>query len=206
VQIIIDPTGRVILVHRKVSLADEQGYVQAGTSHDVAEVKGLKVGIAICADGSFKTNLDALVKNGARLIYGPHATGSTPADFYNFRALWGGPGGWMAQLSVHAALHSQAALYNPTFDPPAGPDANTGWSSGAWFIGPSGQTLAQMPTSGNMADSKEYILTCDIPIPRARGALDFARESRCITGDSRATFTTFGRTVPGVARFLLQVQ
>ncbi len=45
-----------------------------------------------------------------------------------------------------------------------GTDGNTGWASGAWFIGPDGSTLAQMPASTQRGDSKEFILIYNVPI------------------------------------------
>jgi hypothetical protein len=112
--------------------------------------------------------LKALVDNGAQVIYGPHAnkTGGTTSGWYKFRAPWAGPDGWIAQLKVYAALHNHAGLYHPDFNPPAAKDANTGWASGAWFIGPDGKTLAQMPTSTQRGDSKEYVLMWNVPIGR----------------------------------------
>ena len=167
VQIVIDPQGRIIGVHRKIYLTKEKGFTEAGASHEVFDVKGMKMGIAICADGTDKKNLDALVKNGAQIIYGPHAntTGNTIAGWYKFRAAWGGEGGWIAQLKVHAALHNHAATYNPEFGGMVDKGSNGGWASGAWFIGPDGKTLAQMPTSTQKSDSKEFVLIQTIPIP-----------------------------------------
>jgi predicted amidohydrolase len=166
-QIVIDPKGQIVGQHRKIWLTKEQGFTQAGTEHKVFDVKGLKMGICICADGTDRKNLQALVDNGAQLIYGPHAntTGGTTAGWYKFRAAWAGPDGWIAQLKVHAALHNHAGLYNPEFKPPPGADTNTGWASGAWFIGPDGKTLAQMPSSTQKADSKEFVLIQSVPIP-----------------------------------------
>ena len=166
VQIVIDPHGRIIAVHRKIYLTKEKGFCEAGALHEVFPVKGVKMGIAICADGSDKKNLDALVRNGAQIIYGPHAntTGGTIAGWYKFRAGWAGPNGWIAQLKVYAALHNHAGLYSPEFDAPAGATGNNGHASGAWFIGPDGKTLAQMPTSAQKSDSKEYVLVYSIPI------------------------------------------
>lgn len=166
-QIVIDPKGQIVGQHRKIWLTKEQGFTQAGTEHKVFDVKGLKMGICICADGTDRKNLQALVDNGAQLIYGPHAntTGGTTAGWYKFRAAWAGPDGWIAQLKVHAALHNHAGLYNSEFKPPPGADTNTGWASGAWFIGPDGKTLAQMPSSTQKADSKEFVLIQSVPIP-----------------------------------------
>jgi predicted amidohydrolase len=167
-QIVIDPQGRIIGVHRKIWLTAEKGHTEAGSLHPVFEVKGIKMGIAICADGTDRKNLEALVKNGAQLIYGPHAntTGGTIAGWYRFRAAWGGPDGWIAQLKVHAALHNHAALYHPDFDPPKDKGPSASWASGAWFIGPDGKTLAQMPTSTQRGDSREFVLIHKIPIPK----------------------------------------
>ena len=167
VQIVIDPQGRIIGLHRKLWLTAEKTYVEAGKLHEVFDVKGIKMGITICADGTDRKNLEALVKNGAQLIYGPHAntTGSTIAGWYNFRKAWGGPDGWIAGLKVHAALHNHAALYNPEFDPPKDKAPPANWASGAWFIGPDGRTLAQMPASSQRADSKEFVLIHSVPIP-----------------------------------------
>jgi predicted amidohydrolase len=188
-QLVIGPDGKVIARHRKIWLTAEKGFTEKGSAHEVFSVKGLKVGICTCADGTDYHNLKALADNGARLIYGPHAntTGGTTAGWYAFRARWGGEwdgkyalsktsnngpeakvpsGGWAGQLKVYAALHNHAAHYHPDFDPP--PKAKGGgkaWASGAWFIGPDGKTLAQMPPSKDRADSKEHVLIHDVPLP-----------------------------------------
>lgn len=177
--IVLGPDGKVVGKHHKVWLTAEKGHVEAGKEHNVFEVKGAKMGICICADGTDYNNLKALADKGARIIYGPHAntTGGTLAGWYNFRAKWGGPwdgkyvrdskvpsGGWIAQLKVYAALHNHAAAYHPDYDPPAAKDGGKGWASGAWFIGPDGKTLAQMPTSTKRADSKEYLLIHNVPL------------------------------------------
>ena len=166
-QIVIDPMGRIIGLHRKIWLTAEKGFTEPGSEYKVFDVKGIKMGMTICADGTDRKNLQALVDNGAQLIYGPHAnsTGGTTAGWYKFRSAWGGPEGWIAQMKVYAALHNNAGLYNPEFDPPTAKDANIGWASGAWFIGPDGQTLAQMPPSKERGDSKEYVLIYSVPIP-----------------------------------------
>ena len=165
-QVVIGPEGAIVALHRKIFLTKEKGFTEAGTDHQVFEVKGLKVGIATCADGSDRANLQALAEGGAQLIYGPHAntTGGTSAGWYRFRAAWSGADGWIAQLKVFAALHNHAGLYHPDFQPPAGQDAHTGWASGGWFIGPDGQTLAQLPSSTEKVDSKEAVLIYNIPI------------------------------------------
>ena len=130
---------------RIVRSAKEKGFCAAGSRHDVFEVKGWKMGIAICADGSDRKNLQALVSNGAQVIYGPHAntTGGTVAGWYKFRSSWAGPDGWIADLKVYAALHNHAGLFNPEFDPPKGPGGNNGFASGAWVIGPDGSVLSR---------------------------------------------------------------
>jgi N-carbamoylputrescine amidase len=167
VQIVIDPQGRIIGLHKKIYLTKEKGFCEAGIEHKVFDVKGMKMGIAICADGSDKKNLDALVKNGAQIIYGPHAntTGGTVAGWYKFRSKWGGADGWIAELKVHAALHNHAGMYHPDFNPPSAGAVSNGFASGAWFIGPDGKTLAQMPSSAAKTDSKENVLIYSVPIP-----------------------------------------
>jgi len=164
--LVIDPKGKLLGSYHKICLTKEQGFVEKGSEHPVFEVKGVKMGITICADGSDRKNLEALVQNGAAIIYGPHAntTGGTTAGWYKFRSAWGGPEGWIAQMKVSAALHNHAGLYNPEFQPPPGNDANSGWASGAWFIGPDGRTLAQMPPSSQRADSKEHVIVCNVPL------------------------------------------
>jgi predicted amidohydrolase len=163
---VLGPKGEIVGWHHKIWLTKEKEFVEPGTDHNVFEVKGMKVGICTCADGTDRKNVDALVDNGAQIIYGPHAntTGGTTAGWYKFRAAWGGPSGWIAARKVHAALHNHAGLYDPKFDAPAGQDANAGWASGAWFIAPDGQTLAQMPSSTQKSDSKEYVLMFNVPV------------------------------------------
>jgi predicted amidohydrolase len=168
IQVVIDPQGRIIGLHRKIYLTKEKGFTEAGSEHKVFDVKGMKMGIAICADGTDRKNLQALVDNGARIIYGPHAntTGGTTAGWYKFRSAWGGANGWIAELKVYAALHNHAALYNPEFNPPADKQGGGAWASGAWFIGPDGKTLAQMPPSTQKSDSKEHVLVYSIPLTK----------------------------------------
>lgn len=192
-QFVLGPDGRIVGWHHKVWLTKEKNLVEIGADHNVFPVKGLKMGIVTCADGTDYANLKALADNGAQIVYGPHAnaTGGTIARWYAFRARWGGPvtdemvkgktsndgsdadmpkGGWIAKHKMYAALHNHAGLYNPEYNPPTGTDANTGWASGAWFIGPDGSTLAQMPSSPRKEDSMESVLVCDIPIPAPRSA------------------------------------
>lgn len=190
-QIVIAPDGKIVGKHHKIWLTAENGFTEKGTDHNVFEVKGVKMGIVTCADGTDYNNLKAKVDKGAQILYGPHAntTGSTVAGWYNFRSRWGGKWndeytelatsnngpkakvpakGWVNQLGVYAVIHNHAGLFNPDFDPPvpADKDSNTRWASGAWFIGPDGSTLAQMPTSTNKGDSKEYMLIHNIPITK----------------------------------------
>jgi len=186
-QIVIGPDGKIVGWHHKIWLTAEKGHTEKGSDHNVFAVKGVKMGICTCADGTDYHNLKALADNGAKIIYGPHAntTGSTIAGWYKFRARWGGEwdgkyvmaktsndgpeskvpsGGWSAQLKVHAALHNHAAHYGRDYDPPGGKEPAMRWASGSWFIGPGGKTLAQMPSSTDRADSKEYILIHNVPI------------------------------------------
>ncbi len=165
-QIVIDPKGQIVGKHHKIWLTAEKGFAEAGNEHKVFDVKGTKMGIAICADGTDRKNLQGLVDGGAKIIYGPHAntTGGTIAGWYRFRAAWGGDKGWIVEMKVHAALHNHAGLYDSAMQPPTEKDANTGWASGSWFIGPDGKTLAQMPTSADRGASKEYVLMFNVPI------------------------------------------
>jgi len=166
-QLVISPKGELLCAHHKTDLTKEKGFTEAGTAHEVFAVKGAKMGIAVCAEGSFKNNLQALADGGATIVYGPHAntTGGTTAGWYKFRAAWAGEDGWMAQLKMTAAIHNHAGVYGAEVDPPAGASGNTGWASGAWFIGPDGKTLAQMPSSAQKADSREQILVFNVPLP-----------------------------------------
>ncbi|MBX9625157.1 MAG: carbon-nitrogen hydrolase family protein [Gemmataceae bacterium] len=164
---VIGPDGRLVGKHHKLTLTSETGFAEAGSVHTVVPVKGLMVGIATCADGTDRHNLEALARDGARLIYAPHASngGRSRDGWYRWRANWAGPDGWIAGLRVHAALHNHAGLYNLDFDPPDRSPANPTWDGGAWFIGPDGKTLAQTPASTAPDDSTEAILTHNVPIP-----------------------------------------
>jgi predicted amidohydrolase len=189
-QFVVGPDGALAGWHHKIWLTKEKGVVEPGADHSIFEVKGVKMGIVTCADGSDFANLQALVDAGARILYGPHCntTGGTTAGWYRFRAKWGGPwdggmapaktnndgpeapmpsGGWIARLKVHASLVNQAGLYGSDLDPPPA-DANSGWAGGAWFVGPDGRTLAQAPASAQKSDSRECVLTCEIPVAGSR--------------------------------------
>lgn len=187
-QFVIGPDGELVGKQNKIWLTQEANHVEKGVEHNVFEVKGIRMGIIVCADGTDFHNLKALADNGAELIFGPHAntTGGTISGWYRFRARWGGEWdgeyamymtsnngpearaprtGWVDYLDLYAALTNHAGLFNPEFDPPVENDSFAGWASGAWFIGPDGETLARMPASGDRADSKEFMLIYDIPIP-----------------------------------------
>ena len=43
-------------------MTKEKGYCEAGAEHKVFDVKGMKMGIAICADGTDRKNLQALLR------------------------------------------------------------------------------------------------------------------------------------------------
>lgn len=90
--IAMDPRGKIIRSHRKNYLTKEIGFISPGVDRNVFEVKGMKMRIAICADGTDRKSLEALVANGTKIIHGPHAnaTGGTTAGGYWFRRL-GGP-------------------------------------------------------------------------------------------------------------------
>jgi predicted amidohydrolase len=188
-QIVIGPDGRLVGRQAKIWLTAEKGHVEGATERAVVEVKGHRMGVSICADGSDYGNLKALVDRGATLIYAPHcnSTGSTTSGWYKFRARWGGPagaervelptsndgpkatmpaGGWIATLKVHAALHNHAGRYGDVVPPPSDPAAPERWAGGAWFIGPDGATLAQVPSSAKREDSVERLLIHDVPPPK----------------------------------------
>jgi predicted amidohydrolase len=188
-QFVVDPQGNIIAWYHKIWLTGERGYIEQGNEHPVFEVKGTKMGIAICADGSDFTNLKALADKGAKIIYAPHcnSTGSTTAGWYQFRSRWAGKaneskvtmkagtagvdtempaGGWVDILNVYAALHNHAGIYNEEYSPPPGEHSKERWASGAWFIDPDGETLAQMPVSYDRNDSTEYVLTYNIPLDK----------------------------------------
>src|SRR4051794_8271612 len=55
-QIVIGPTGDVVGKHHKIWLTKEKGFVEPGTEHNVFDVKGARMGITICADGSDRKN------------------------------------------------------------------------------------------------------------------------------------------------------
>jgi hypothetical protein len=97
------------------------------------------------------------------------------------RAPWSGPSGWIAQLKVHAALHNHAGLYNAEFNPPAGNDANNGFASGAWFLGPDGATLAQMPSSTQRMTARS---SCSCTTFRWLDAEELARKWACGTAEA----------------------
>lgn len=186
-QVLLGPDGRLIGWHHKIWLTAERGHTEKGREHRVFAVQGVRLGICTCADGTDFGNLEALVRNGAQVIYAPHAntTGGTLAGWYRFRARWGGiwdgkivmsktsndgpvapmpSGGWISKLKVHAALHNHAAGYDAALVPAKGDGGGPGWASGAWFIGPDGRTLAQVPSSTRRADSKEYLLIHTITV------------------------------------------
>jgi hypothetical protein len=188
-QAIIGPDGNVLGKYHKRWLTSEAGHAKAGDSYPVFDVKGARIGILICADATNFVHLEGLVKNGARILYAPvaNSTGSTVSSWYHFRRHWAGTwdgkfgptlqetfkidtimpsGGWINHLGVHGAIHNHAALYNPDFNPPSDDASNPvgGFASGARFIGPDGNVLAEMPPSKDRKDSKEYVLIHDIPI------------------------------------------
>lgn len=190
-QFVIGPDGKLLGRHHKIWMTAEKVFQsEPGTEHTVVSVKGTKMGLFICADGSDYRNIKALADRGARIVYGAHAntTGGTIRGWYNFRKRFSGrfdgkmieadtsnqagraraPAcGWCDHLKIYAAMHNQAAHYNPEYldgKPPPSKRSGKGWASGAWFIGPDGQTLAQMPSSSDPRESKEYILICNIPL------------------------------------------
>jgi len=54
---VIGPDGKIAGFHRKNWLTKEKGFIEASRDHNVFEVKGAKMGIVICADGTDFRNL-----------------------------------------------------------------------------------------------------------------------------------------------------
>jgi len=190
-QMIIGPDGKTFGRYHKI-WATEPG-ARPGTEYPVFEIHGARIGILICSDATDFTHLKALVDNGATILYAPMAnsTGSTTSAWYHFRRHWVGTwdgtygpvmqerfridtimpsGGWVDYLNVYGAIHNHATYYHPDWNPPFDDAANPvgGFASGARFIGPDGEILAQMPVSINRADSVEYVLIYDIPLSPAQ--------------------------------------
>jgi predicted amidohydrolase len=188
-QIVIGPNGNIIGWHHKNFLTEET-HTQPGTDQNIFIVKGCRMGIAICADGSNFSYLKKLAYKGAQIIFAPHATAGdgTMNGWYAFRSRWAGKwdgqmthsdgtiigveaeapsGGWISQLKVFAALVNNAGLYNLRFDPPVeeNQDVNSGWAGGAWVIGPDGKTMSRISPTTITTDGMEEMLVCDIDLP-----------------------------------------
>ena len=56
---VLGPDGQIVGWHHKLWLTDDKAFAEAGTDHNVFDVKGLKMGITTCADGSNYANLKA---------------------------------------------------------------------------------------------------------------------------------------------------
>jgi len=161
--VLAGPNGLVGIMH-KVSLIDnsagEATYCTAGTEYPHFNLKGMPLGIAICADASYFEPIEQLANNGAQAIFVPHATylQSTPQSWINWRLL--GEYNWpiyARDLNVYLLGCNNAGLY----DPPQAGEQNRNFASGALVVGPDGSALAQSSITNNI----ETMLLFDLPVP-----------------------------------------
>ncbi|MGQ9651725.1 MAG: nitrilase-related carbon-nitrogen hydrolase [Phycisphaerae bacterium] len=81
--VVIDGKG-VIGMHRKTSLAPgEEKTWDPGNDANVFEVKGVRVGIAICFESVHPPTCAKLRENGAEIILAPYANGTDPDELLN---------------------------------------------------------------------------------------------------------------------------
>ncbi|HPD29653.1 MAG TPA: nitrilase-related carbon-nitrogen hydrolase [Phycisphaerae bacterium] len=81
--VVIDGRG-VIGMHRKTSLAPgEEKTWDPGSDANVFEVKGIRVGIAICFESVHPPTCARLRENGAEIILAPYANGTDPDELLN---------------------------------------------------------------------------------------------------------------------------
>src|SRR5262249_7564671 len=120
--------------HHKGWLTKEAGFTEAGTTFDVFDVKGTKMGMLICADGTKEANLQAIADKGARLLYAPHAktTGGARAGGCRLRRPVGRP----RRLDREAQADGGAA--QPRGDRGAGVEGPTGEGPGGRRLGERG--------------------------------------------------------------------
>lgn len=162
-QVLAGPTGLMGIMH-KVSLIDnsagESTYCTAGTDYPHFNVKGMPLGIAICADATYFEPIQELAANGAQAIFVPHATylQSTPQSWINWRLL--GEYNWpvyATNLNVYLIGCNNAGLY----DPPQDGENDRHFASGALVVGPDGSALAQSSITNNI----ETMVFFDLPVP-----------------------------------------
>jgi predicted amidohydrolase len=161
--VLIDPSGQVLLKHRKINLLDiEQGIYSTGDRLAVAQTACGVIGVNICAD-NFPDSLvlgHSLARMGAQILLSPSAW-AVPAEHdpvaEPYGALWEG------------SYRSLASLY----EMPVVGVSNAGWiTGGPWAgrkcigcslaVGPCGEILAKGPYG---VDAQQLVIV-DVKLKR----------------------------------------
>ena len=171
---LVDPTGTVILNHRKVELYTPLGEDKVWTAGDefkVVDTEFGRVGILICYDGDFPEPWRILAANqGADLIIHPTAYESPCEET-----------GWWDKLYEAGALQNAVWLVSANM---AGQTAEgNNFFGGSRIIDPMGNTLksASFITPTEKAESEVLVMTLDF----AQGLADGKENNGSLVTDRR---------------------
>jgi predicted amidohydrolase len=156
---VVDEGGEVLGCQTKNQLAPtEDPYYVPGTTRQVFEVAGVKVGIAICHEGwRYPETVRWAAVRGARIVFHPQHTGSNRDG--TVPTEWGGPAGpyyekAMLMRSVENTIYFASVNYALRF-----PESATS------LIDPSGRCQAYLPYG------QEGVLVESIDVEKATGLL-----------------------------------
>ena len=148
-QVIVGPKG-LIGYHRKSRLpGGEEQWFDIGSDQNVFEVKGIKIGVAICFESIQPDTCRTLTAKGSQVILAPYCNGVSAADIHN---------GKRPYLSNRAKENhvwyiacDQFGLDNSKPDKPV--------SSGAvCFVNPKGEIVATTA----LEEKKEHLIVYDL--------------------------------------------
>ncbi len=170
--ILIDPSGQILLKHRKINILDiAQDLYSIGDTLGVAETSLGVIGVNICAD-NFANSLaigHTLARMGAQMILSPCAW-AVPADHDNEKDPYGET--WRVPYAKLATSYDMTVVGVSNVGAiEGGPWDGRNCIGCSLAMGPDGEVLTQLPY-GAKAEMLEVIEVC--PVARATQGTDIS--------------------------------
>ena len=152
--VLAGPRGRVG-VTRKINLVTEEaGFFASADDLAVFDIGACKVGVAICADGTYYEVVRVLSLRGADMIFLPHATckSGTPKSWLDWRqARW-------RHYAADCCCYFVGCNTAGRFEKPVPGETNYRFASGALILNHQGRVIARSQARVN----REVMLVADI--------------------------------------------
>ena len=168
-QVVVGPSGYLGHYRKRHPTLDEMKYlkISPGNRFPIFRIKGIRVGLNICADSRHNDTIDALARRGAELIHNPHSNslglGKDAEEWTRGKVVY-----YMDRVlrsRAHILVNNMAGSVSE------GDGRRLHFSSGAMVLDPLGQVVTR--TAQKDRKEKMVLATIDTDLRRMIPAFEF---------------------------------